>query len=264
MPTVPERYFAASDEGLRNVRATWWGAVVTDDRFPDVYDLNYARITAGAPDLTLTEVLAELSPPLEAAGSRHVQIVVLHADGADNLVEESQRAGLRLSSDSVMELRPDAAGHPAGSGELPVERIDPDGPEFEGLLRRSYAEFDVSQPKVVEQLLRWNREVLAPGGRRYFVVRRNEGIAGMGALHVAGGIAYVDDIVTFPEHRRQGVASAIVRHAIGEAKRAGAESTFLLADQAGPIRLYRSLGFEETGRLRSLLGPATWAGASPT
>ena len=104
MPTIAERYFAASDEGLRNVRPTWWGAVVTDDRFPDVYDLNYARVTADAPDLTLAEVLGELSPPLRAAGSRHVQIVVLLPGGANALVEESVRAGLRRSDDSVMEL----------------------------------------------------------------------------------------------------------------------------------------------------------------
>ena len=253
MATVAQRYFAATDQRLRSVEPTWWGAVVTDERFPDVYDLNYARVTTSSPDLVLGDVLAELRPALQRTGSRHVQIVVLDHGGAPRLVEQATAAGLRLSTDSVMELRRNA---PASNAEDDprVEEADPGAPEFADLLRRAYREFEVTQEHVVEQLLRWNREILAPSGRRYFVVRMDGDVAGTGAFHLAGGVAYVDDIVTFAAYRRRGIASGIVRRLIREAAASGAEATFLLADQPGPIRLYRSLGFEETGTVHGLLG----------
>jgi N-acetylglutamate synthase-like GNAT family acetyltransferase len=254
MSTVAERYFTATDERLRNVEPTWWGAVVTDERFPDVYDLNYARVSTSSPDLSLDDVVQELEPALRRTRSRHVQIVVLATDGAPRLVEQATAAGLRLSSDTVMELRRPTPPPEHGGDLPPVEEADPGAPEFADLLRRAYAEFEVTQEHVVEQLLRWNREVLAPSGRRYFVVRVEGEVAGTGAFHLAGGVAYVDDIVTFSEYRRRGVASAIVRRLIREAGEVDTESTFLLADQLGPMRLYRSLGFEETGRVHGLLG----------
>jgi ribosomal protein S18 acetylase RimI-like enzyme len=258
-PTIPERYFAASDASLRGTRRTWWGTVVTDDRFPDVYDLNFARVTEDAPDLTLDEVVADLEPQLRAAGSRHLQIVLMRPDAAPRLVAEATDAKLVLSSDVVMEF---AGGPPKPDPEDGVERMEP-GPALWEVVGRSQREFEITQPEVVEQLMRWNREVLAPNGRWYYVARRDDGqAAGIGALQIAAGVGYVDDIVTFAEFRRRGVATAIVGRIVRDAAEAGAASTFLLADEPGPIRLYRALGFGETGHVRTLLGPAPWAGGA--
>ena len=255
MATVPERYFAASDVGLRNVRPTWWGVVIADDRFPDVYDLNHARVTGEAGDLTLPEVVEELEPLLRPAGARHLQIEITRPDAAGGLVAEAVAAGLRLSTDTAMELRGTV---PPAADDDGVELADPGGDLLWDVMRDSYREFDVTQPQVVEQLLRWNREVLAPHDRWYYLARREGRVAGIGALQMAGGIAYVDDVVTFPEFRRRGVATSVVGRILRDAADAGAEATFLLADQPGPIRLYRSLGFEETGTIRTLLGRAPW------
>jgi [ribosomal protein S18]-alanine N-acetyltransferase len=257
MATVAERYFTAADALLRSVRPTWWGAVVTDDRFPDVYDLNYARVTTAAADLGLDEVLAELRPALAEGGSRHEHVVVLAPQGAPRLVEEARAAGHRISHDSIMEYRgpPPPADGGAETGVV-LKEADRADPRLWDLLRLGYREFDVTSPNVVEQLLAWNREVLAPAGRRYFVARRDGRVAGLGGVQVRDGVAYVDDVVTFPEHRRRGVASAVIRRLVHETT--AAQATFLLADQPDPIRLYRSLGFEETGRLvSSLYGSVT-------
>jgi N-acetylglutamate synthase-like GNAT family acetyltransferase len=258
MSNVPERYFAVADAALHGTRPTWWGAVVADDRFPDLYDLNHAKISEDTADLALADVVGELEPTLRPGGSRHLQIVMLRADAAPGLVEEAVGTGLRSSDDTVMEFRGSAA---SDDGDRRVERADP-GPELWEVLERSYREFDVTHPEVTEQLLRWNREVLAPRGRRYYLARRDGQVAGIGALQVAAGIGYVDDVVTFPEHRRMGVASSIVRRIVHDAAAAGADATFLLADEPGPIRLYRTLGFEETGAIRTLLGPAPWVSDS--
>jgi ribosomal protein S18 acetylase RimI-like enzyme len=249
MASLAARFFTAVDSLLRSVRPTWWGAVVTDDRFPDIYDLNYARVTAEDPDLGLDEVLAELRPALTRGGSRHEHVVVLTEHGARRLIEEARGAGHRVSHDSVMEFR--SRPKAVTPSDVLVVEADPDHPSLWVVLRSAYREFDVTAPNVVEQLLAWNREVLAPAGRRYFVAHRDGRVAGMGAIQVRDGVAYVDDVVTFPEHRRRGVASAVVRRLVKETT--GADATFLLADQPDPIRLYRSLGFEETGRLVSTL-----------
>ena len=65
------RFFAATDGFLQHVESTWWGAVVTDPRCPDVYDLNYARVETGQPDLRLDEVEATLLPALYRIFHRH-------------------------------------------------------------------------------------------------------------------------------------------------------------------------------------------------
>jgi len=267
-PNVVERYFAAENSLLRRVRPTWWGAVVTDERFPDIYDLNYARVDAALSDLALDDVLSDLIPAVVEAGSRHIQIGVLQPEGTARLLEEARRAGLRVSWDTVMELREPADGAPAiaGGSAEDVEEADTRTAEFWGAHGRGLRAFEVTAPEVVEQLQRWAREILIPAGRRYFAVRRDGEIAGHGALQVRAGIAYIDDVVTFHPHRRQGIASAVVRRMVREARRSGAEATFLLADQEDPIRLYRSLGFSETGRVASALGPLPpdRAGSQPT
>jgi len=260
--SIVERYFAAENALLRRVQPTWWGVVVTDERFPDIYDLNYARVDAALPDLTLDDVLAELVPAAIRAGSRHLQIGVLEPEGTARLLEEAEQAGHRVSWDTVMEFRPEVPDGPYPGGHV-VEEIDTATAEFWEAHGRGLQEFEVIVPAVVEQLQRWTREVLIPAGRRFFAVRREGAIAGHGALQVRGGIGYIDDVVTFDPYRRQGIASAIVRRMVREAHRAGAETTFLLADQEDPIRLYRSLGFVQTRRLASALGPPPPERAEP-
>jgi ribosomal protein S18 acetylase RimI-like enzyme len=96
---------------------------------------------------------------------------------------------------------------------------------------------------------------------------RGEGeVTGMGSIHVVDRVGYVDDMLTLPAHRRRGIASAVVRRLVHEAADQGAEDIILLADRPDPIRLYRSLGFEErlrlAGALSRLGGPGQARGSS--
>ena len=58
---------------------------------------------------------------------------------------------------------------------------------------------------------------------------------------------------THPDERGRGAASAMLAHSLDEATRAGYRAmqfNFVLATNAGAIRLWRRAGFEEAGRLR--------------
>lgn len=85
---------------------------------------------------------------------------------------------------------------------------------------------------------------------RFFGVRAGEEIVSWADLYVAQGIGQVEDVATREEHRGKGYASAVVLRAAAEARTAGADLVFLVADEDDwPKELYRRLGFDTLGRL---------------
>jgi GNAT superfamily N-acetyltransferase len=251
-PSPALRYFRASDLLLERVEPTWWGGVVTDSRFPAIHDLNYARVDHVQPDLTMAEVLRTLLPALEASGALHIHMVCFEPEGTATLLADAERRGHPISWDQVLEFRGPPIDNP---GLHRVDEIPPGEDRVWEILRRAYVEFDLHDTRVQDELLEWVRTVLRPTGRRFFVVEGPAGVQGVGSLDIRDGVAYVDDIVTFPEERGRGVATAIVIRIVQEAIRANAESIFLLADAPAAVRLYRGLGFAETGRIASTLAP---------
>jgi len=95
-------------------------------------------------------------------------------------------------------------------------------------------------------------------GKRWFGVRNSAGtVVSLAALVVLEGVGYLDNVVTFPEARGQGYASAVTARAIAEARTSGAEHVWLLAEPADApvLRLYERLGFREVGKLAATRGP---------
>lgn len=92
------RFWTAMDSGLEHVQRTWWGAVVTDARFPDVWDTNYARIETDDAALSLAEVSALLTPALEAAGAAAVHVVMFRPRTTSLLLDELTQRGDRVGS----------------------------------------------------------------------------------------------------------------------------------------------------------------------
>jgi GNAT superfamily N-acetyltransferase len=249
-PLPIARFFAANDALLERMEPTWWGAVATDRRFPNVYDVNYARVDRATPDLRLKDVEGPLLPALRESGAGHFHVVVFEPHGCRQLLEDLQRAGHVLYWDSVMEFRgqaPDLTrpGHA-------VAELDPSLAELWTLQDLLFREFGVSDPEARRQLVSWARDVLAPAGRKWFGVELDGGMAGMGSVQVQAGVGYVDDVLTLPLYRRRGVATSIIRRLVAEARGAGAERVLLLSDDPDPTRLYRALRFEEVGRVASV------------
>jgi ribosomal protein S18 acetylase RimI-like enzyme len=104
--------------------------------------------------------------------------------------------------------------------------------------------------EVAEQLLDAKLLLGKRAETRFFGVRADGEIVSWADLYVAQGVGQVEDVATKEEHRGKGYATAVVLRAAGEARAAGADLVFLVADEDDwPKKLYERLGFDTIGRL---------------
>lgn len=246
------RLWRALDGLFEAEERTWWGAVVSDARYPDVQEANYARVESTRP-VALEEVEAALVPAVSRAGCRREHVVVFFPEAQTDLLVQASTRGERLVWDLVMV-------HEGGVREAEDDRVDevhrPDE-RFWRAHRESARLFDVRDEAVLDQLSAIEREVLMPSGRRWFVVRDEDGDAqAFAALLVVEGVGFVDHVVTLPEARRRGHAKALTRRLVREAASAGAERTYLLTEPGGVAgSLYSRLGFERVTQIASWVVP---------
>jgi ribosomal protein S18 acetylase RimI-like enzyme len=248
------RFWCALDDLFADVQPTPWGAVVTDGRFPRIWDANYARIDVGDPSLRTAEVERSLLPALERVGADVMHLVTFHHEAHGGLLAELSTRGHRLGWDLVMDADPAGILAPAA---IEIQELR-DGPELWGRVGDSLAFFGADQGEAVTQLQTIERDVLAPGGKRWFGVRDPHGsVVSLAALLVLDDTGYVDNVATFPEARGQGFASAVTSRIAAEARRAGVRHLCLLCDpdDDAVVRMYQRLGFREVGRLASTRGP---------
>ncbi len=248
------RFWRAQDDLFDHVEPTWWGAVVSDPRYPLIQEPNYARVETRNP-VRLDEVEDLLLPAMRRSGSGRSHVVIFHPEDQTDLVVEASSRGERIAWDLVME-------HPGASldGDPRVVELDGLDDAFWQAHRESLRWFDVLDRAVIDQLQAIEREALLPAGRRWFAVRGSEGLEALAALLVLEGVGYVDHVVTFPSSRRRGFARALTLRAVAEASAAGAERTYLLAEPEGVAAgMYRAIGFAPVTQIASWiseLGPA--------
>jgi GNAT superfamily N-acetyltransferase len=245
------RFWRALDATFERVETIPWGAVVTDPRFPSIWDVNYARVETADPRLTLPDVESALLPPIERSGARHVHLVVFHPEELTGILTEASSRGDKLSWDAVMELGGAPVEPPS---EIRVEEVVRFDRRFWRAYRESLRHFEIAETEVVEQLVGMEREVLIPGGKRWFEVREGSRPVAFGSLVSFEGVGYVDHVVTFPKARRRGFASAITRRIVTEARAAGLGHVYLLVEPDGhAVALYERLGFVLVAQIASTL-----------
>jgi ribosomal protein S18 acetylase RimI-like enzyme len=254
--TIPDhvlRFWRALDQLFARVEPTWWGAVVTDGRYPAIWDANYARIDVATEELTLADVERTLLPSLTDAGATTMHVVTFHPEASAALLGELEERGHRLSRDLVMVLE----AEPPDDGRRRVERL-PSGTELWDRVAASLALFGIDEPDAVAQLAAIERDVLAGGGKRWFGVRDDDGtIVSLGALLMLDGVAYIDNVVTFEHARGRGLASAVTTRMIRDATASGVAHVCLFADpdDRAVVAMYERLGFRGAGTLAATRGP---------
>jgi GNAT superfamily N-acetyltransferase len=83
-------------------------------------------------------------------------------------------------------------------------------------------------------------------------VRGADGLDALAALWVLEGIGFVDHVVTFPHARRRGLARALSTRVVAEARDAGAERIYLLAEPGGMAAgMYEAIGFSPVTQIAS-------------
>ena len=96
-----------------------------------------------------------------------------------------------------------------------------------------------------------------PSRARIYVAREGSKVVAMAALHFTtstaegGKVAWFEDCIVRPEHRRQGIGKALLAYVIGQAKFEGALRVMLLTDgdNATAQALYRKSGFRDSAML---------------
>jgi ribosomal protein S18 acetylase RimI-like enzyme len=253
---VPEhihRFWTALDERHFHSDPTWWGAVITEARFPAIWDFNYARVDVAAPELPLREVADALLPALAEVGTDTFHVLLFHPEETTDLLVELSTLGHTLSWDLVMDLTDEPSVHPA---DVRVEPLDT-GDELWSRVEDSLALFG-NDPTVAEQLRGIEEQTFSADHKQWLGVRDDEGvIVALGALVMLEGVGYLDNVTTFPEARGRGLATSVVSRAIELAGAAGADHVSLFADPdaLAVVRMYERLGFREVARLASTKGP---------
>jgi ribosomal protein S18 acetylase RimI-like enzyme len=244
------RFWRAHDALFERVEPTPWGAVVSDARFPVIREPNYARVETAEP-VGLAEIEDRLLPAMRRTGSPSAHVVVFHPEEQTDLIAEASTRGERITWDQVMQT-----GNTGATGHDHVQEVREPDEGFWGIHRASATLFDIEGEETLDQLQAMERAVMVPGGRRWFVSMDEGRPVALAALMVLDRAGFVDHVVTFPQARRRGHATALTRRLILEASQAGAETTMLLADpEGGAVRIYERIGFERVRLLASWVSP---------
>jgi GNAT superfamily N-acetyltransferase len=88
-----------------------------------------------------------------------------------------------------------------------------------------------------------------PAIRMYWVEYKGRAVAAARSLMPEPRAAWLHDVATAPEHRRRGIATALLSHVLSDDARLGASFSVLLASQAGS-KLYPRLGYNQQALLQ--------------
>lgn len=96
-----------------------------------------------------------------------------------------------------------------------------------------------------------------PSRARIYVAREGSKVVAMAALHFTistaegGKVAWFEDCIVRPEHRRKGIGKALLEYVVVQARAEGALRVMLLTDgdNASAHALYRKSGFRDSAML---------------
>ena len=105
---------------------------------------------------------------------------------------------------------------------------------------RSFCSPDFVALHTAERQRRYIEEKIK-NGSRFFLLLANEPV---GVVSVIGNL--IEDLYVLPNKQNKGYGTELLRYAVGECE--GVPSLWILENNKGAERLYRRMGFRETGR----------------
>jgi ribosomal protein S18 acetylase RimI-like enzyme len=225
-----------------------FGTALYNDDFPSYWDGNFLRVDRPG-DATAGQLIAEADRLFEGFGHRTIVVpdesagarwaATFGGDGweVDRLVFMAQRREADRASDLPVE-------------ECTFDHVSP------LMLETNLASHGGMTREAAETNVDIRRLFVDVTGTRFFVARAEGVLAGFCELYVHDGVAELDNVHTLEAFRGRGIARAVVGHAIRQARAAGADLVFLIADDADwPKDLYTKLGFDPVGRFWQFTKP---------
>jgi ribosomal protein S18 acetylase RimI-like enzyme len=234
-----------------NLEPTSWGVIITDPRYPLIYDANQGGVLFDLETVDGDEILKAIEPALREAGAayRHVEFWGV-PDACPAFGEIASRSD-EHHTDVDMVFEAESTLEPPS--DVVLREVDPTDSLIRPAYRQTYTMYgDHLGDDVVEQMDRRFYDVIIPSGLRMFAAFLDDEVAGFVNLMSLDGIGYLDAVVTLPSHRGRGVATAGVLHVVRESLGGGDRLVHLLADEGeAPQRLYERLGFRVRARVSS-------------
>jgi GNAT superfamily N-acetyltransferase len=221
-----------------------WGELVLTPRLAQVWDANFALVTRW--DGGAAELQRSLDQAQGDAGFAHRRSVLTDDDLADRLWPEISSAGWEFASRYLLMAQRREPDRPRDEA---IEILGVGEPDWASGRRKMFElEGHGESPELVRQLLDLDRRLAAAIEVRHLAAIVDGEVASFTGLYLEGTVAQIEDVATLPEHRGRGLARAVVLAAAAEARRAGAELVFLVADADDwPRGLYERLGFDPIG-----------------
>jgi ribosomal protein S18 acetylase RimI-like enzyme len=227
--------------GTREVESPFGRAVYTDE-LPRRLDGNYLWVDRSAEPEELVAEAARLERRL---------IFVPDPELGDELAPWFEQQGWRIDRHVVMaQLR-----KPDRDADLSLvhEVAEPDLREAR---KRVLANEPWATPQVLDQIFASKALIGERVRTRFFAVKLEGEVVSYSDLYLDESDAQVEDVGTVPERRNEGHASTVVLGAIAEARQAGADFVFLVADANDwPKELYGKLGFDVVGHYTKFFAP---------
>ncbi len=224
------------------------GVGVLTPTLPRRHDSNYLLLDRAA---NAHEAIGEADRILGGAGLTHRVILTFDEELGERLAPQFQELGWLTNRHVLMVQR----RTPQKQADLAIVREVDQSALRPGRTREIVAQA-WGTPELAQELLDAKVMLADRAETRFFGIEADGEIVAWTDLYVAQGVGQVEDVATVPEHRGKGYATAVVLRAVEEARRAGADLVFLVADDDDwPKELYGRLGFDPIGRLHKFIRP---------
>ena len=243
-------FLALADHGSTREEPFAYGTAMFDERVPRRWDSNYLLVEELPTKVGAAELAAEAERIQGAAGLNHRKLELRDETAGARLEPQFRELGWSVNRHVVMALHrePDRLSDTSIVREVDAETLRE--PRAEQLRTFEWAADD----EVLAQLHEAKRLFADRVDTRFFAVFDEERVVSWTDLYLAGDTAQIEDVGTVESHRGRGYARATVQRAADEARHAGAELVFLVADDEDwPKELYGKLGYDELGRVYEFL-----------
>ncbi len=197
------------------------------------------------------DAIAEADRILGGTGRSHRVIVTFDDELGERLRPEFDALGWRTLRHIFMAQLRD----PEKTADLSLVRKVDQAALRPGRIRRILAE-PWGNPELAEQILDSKILLGERADTRFYAVVVDDEIVAWTDLYIGEDVAQVEDVATLEEHRGKGYATAVVLRAVDEARNAGADLVYLVADEEDwPKEWYQRLGFDTVGRIYKFIAP---------